>query len=717
MTRSTPLASRFHALPGLVAAALLAASSGCVATSMGGPAPWVAPREDGFEASPSAPAPPAKPTAPAMYQGLGVASVPSEVLAKYAPPALPPDASKRVQALLDVRSPGGGVVAAGGKRMFFPWTITGVTQVFRLDGPKSFPVQMTGGEDATQIASVLPDGKTLILSRDRAGEENPGLYLQDADGGSLRVVQHIPGVQTFLDHVADDGKSFLFRSNDVTKDAYAIYRWDIAAGKREPVFGDKGLWAVADEAPDGKLLLEKSVGGSQEEIWQYTPSTKKLEPIVGQGQRENYKAAYGAGGDIIVRTNATSEFRRLFVRKASADGGAKLEPITPEAPFDVAAFSIDRKRTRILFTTNEKGYTRLHGLDAKTKKELKLPKLPAHDHAHLGATSFDARYTSIVVDPGVAPPQAWVIDWSTTTLTAWHQPAAPELDPSGFARAELMSYPARDGTPIPAFVRRPAKCKVGAPGHDKPCPVIVSFHGGPEAQTVAGFSTRAQMFVDAGFIYVEPNVRGSDGFGKAWLHADDGAKRLDVLTDIEDAAIWSRKELAEGGIAPKIGVFGGSYGGYSVLAAMTIYAGAYDCGVSVVGISNLKSFLANTAPYRRALRISEYGDPDKDDAALTKLSPFFHAERLKAPLMLFQGATDPRVPVGEAIQFHDALAARGQDVPLVIFPDEGHGAQKRPNQVLLYGHALRFFAKHLGASAAPAADDKAPAVGKAPVAK
>lgn len=704
----------------------------CVATGMDGPPPWVAPREDGYPAAQPSAAPSARPSeAPATYKGLGVASVPPEVLAKYAAPALPSEASRRVQALLDVRAPGGGVVAAGGKRMFFPWSITGVTQVFRLDGPKTFPVQMTGGEDATQIAGVyadgrgpamwsgvFPDGKTLVVSRDRAGEENPGLYLQSADGGPLRLVQHIPSVQTFLDRIADDGKSFLFRSNDVTKDSYAIYRWDVAAGKRELVFGDKGLWRVADEAPDGKLLLEKSVGGDQEEIWEYAPSTKKLEPIVGQGQKEDYEAAYGAPGEIIVRTNATSEFRRLYVA-VRVDGGSSkglaLKAITPEAKHDVASFTIDRKRTRILYTTNEQGYTRLHALDARSKKDIAIPKLPPHDHAYLGATSFDGRYTSVVVDPGIAPPQAWVVDWTGPSLTAWHQPSAPEVDASGFARAELTSYPARDGTKIPAFLRRPPSCKPGAPGHTGPCPVVVTFHGGPEAQTMAGFSSRAQMFVDAGFIYLEPNVRGSDGFGKAWLHADDGPKRLAVLTDIEDAATWARRELAEGGVPPKLGVFGGSYGGYSVLAAMTIYAGAYDCGVSVVGISNLKSFLANTAPYRRALRISEYGDPEKDDDALTRLSPFFHADKLKAPLMLFQGATDPRVPVGEAIQFHDALAARGQDVPLVIFPDEGHGAQKRPNQVLLYGHAIRFFQKHLAAGA-PASQTKPaeakPAAGK-----
>jgi dipeptidyl aminopeptidase/acylaminoacyl peptidase len=225
--------------------------------------------------------------------------------------------------------------------------------------------------------------------------------------------------------------------------------------------------------------------------------------------------------------------------------------------------------------------------------------------------------------------------------------------------------------------------------------VVVAFHGGPEGQSKPGFSLYAQAFVEAGFVYVEPNVRGSDGYGKKWFHADDGPKRLDVIGDIEDAGKWARTEFAEGGKAPKVGIFGGSYGGYSVLMGMTMFAGTYDCGVDIVGISNLLTFLNNTAPYRRILRTSEYGDPDKDREALLKLSPTTYLDRVKAPLMVVQGASDPRVPVGESIQIHDAVEQKGIPTDLVIFPDEGHGAQKKDNRVLQLGYAIGFFQKHL----------------------
>jgi dipeptidyl aminopeptidase/acylaminoacyl peptidase len=337
---------------------------------------------------------------------------------------------------------------------------------------------------------------------------------------------------------------------------------------------------------------------------------------------------------------------------------------------------------------NEKGYSRPYALDAKSFKEVKLPKLPPADQVTYGFTSRDGRFTSIKVDTGTAPPESYVINWTSGQLVKWHSPSAPEVDVSKFVRATLEEYPARDGTKIPMFVRRPASC-------DKPCPVVVMFHGGPEAQALPGFFTGVQLMVSAGFTVVEPNVRGSDGYGRTWLHADDGAKRLAIITDIEDVAKYVKEKWAEGGKSPKVGVAGGSYGGYSALVAMTMFAGAYDAGAAVVGISNLHTFLMNTAPYRRALRISEYGDPEKDKEALMKLSPITYIDKVKSPLLIIQGATDPRVPAGESIQIKSALDAKKIPSELIIFPDEGHGAQKRENQVLQIGHMVRFFEEHL----------------------
>ncbi|HSN97362.1 MAG TPA: prolyl oligopeptidase family serine peptidase, partial [Candidatus Nanopelagicales bacterium] len=432
-----------------------------------------------------------------------------------------------------------------------------------------------------------------------------------------------------------------------------------------------------------RLLLGKDVGANMTEVFEYEPKSKQLTPLFGQGEREEHRAAYGAGGEILVHTPKIGEFRRLYRWKDK-----KLTPVSPEIQHDVESFQVDRAKKRILYHVNEGGYTRLRAMDARTFKDIALPALPASDHVFAAGSTPDGRFTTLTVVSAKSPGTSYVLDWQSRKLNQWHAPSTPEVDTSSFAVATLESYPARDGTKIPMFVRRPAKC-------DAPCPVIVMFHGGPESQAQPGFSTRVQLLVDAGFVVAEPNVRGSDGYGRTWLHADDGPKRLSIITDIEDASKYIRASWGANGTAPTVGSLGGSDGGYSALVGMTMFAGAYDAGVSVVGISNLLSFLQNTAPYRRILRVSEYGDPEKDREALLQLSPVTYLDRVNAPLLIIQGVTDPRVPAGESIQMHRSLEAKNIPSELILFADEGHGAQKRDNQVLQYGHIVRFFRQHL----------------------
>jgi dipeptidyl aminopeptidase/acylaminoacyl peptidase len=618
------------------------------------------------------------------YSGLGAESISAADIARFAPKPLEPAESRRIQAFLDVRGVTGGFVTTKGDRMFFTWKITGTSQVWRQDGPQKWPVQLTGGEDNTSVVGIAPDDSFVVVSRDVGGAENPGLYVLDPNGGTLRVIQHTPKVQTSLALISDDAKSIYYRANDRDPSSYAIYRFDVASGTKQLVFDRPGLWAVIDERGD-QWLMQKQIGELQSEIYQWDTTKKTLTPILGQGEAENYEARFGAkAGQLIVRTDKLGEFARLYTFE-----GGKLAPIGAEIQHDVEAFAIDAARTRLYYNINEDGYRRLVALDAKTLRPIALPMLPAASSVTLAGVTHNARFAQFGLDGSIVLPTTYVYDWQTKKLVEWRSPASPEIDVTTFTKAELESYPARDGVEIPMFVRRPAKCVKAV------CPVIVEFHGGPEGQVTPVFSPIEQAFVERGFVIVQPNVRGSSGYGKTWLHADDGPKRLDVITDIEDCARYIRSAWAVKGVAPKIGVSGGSYGGYSVLMAMTLFAGAYDAGVEQVGISNLITFLQNTAPYRRALRISEYGDPVKDKVALEKLSPITYVDRIKAPLLIFQGVNDPRVPVGEALQIHDALEQRRIEGDLILFPDEGHGASKRANIVLTIGHELAFFEKHL----------------------
>lgn len=621
-----------------------------------------------------------------IYQGLGVESVSAEDIKAYSPSKLPPPLENKISLILDTQTPGDGILHPDGKTLFFNWRISGSSQVWKLSSPVGFPVQLTGDKDTTQIAAVTPDGKKLILQRDIDGQENPGIYLQAIEGGPLEKIYHQEKVKATFQFITDDSQWLYFTANDKSADTFTLYKINLNSKNKELVLNENGYWSVSD-FKGSRLLMQKLIGARASEYYLYDETTKKLEPIFGQNSSDENVLQFGSQDKTyVVMTSKISNYRRLYLLK---EGTQDLKPLSEEIPYDISDFSIDRSRQRILFQINRGGYTDLKALDAKTFKPVSVPEFPKADHVLVSSTTRNSRWSVISLITSKSPRLTYTYDWKTRKITKWTLPSLPEIDSDKFVESHIEYYPSKDGTKIPMFVRRPRECL------KKTCPVVVSFHGGPEAQSRAGFNPVAQLFIDEGIIYVEPNVRGSDGYGKEWLNADNGPKRLNVITDIQDVSDYIRKNWAYNGTIPKIGVFGGSYGGYSTLYAMTRFAGSYDAGVAVVGMSNLLTFLNNTAPYRRKVRAFEYGDPEKDKEALIKLSPITYVDQVKSPLMIIQGANDPRVPVGEAIQIQKVMQAKKIKSELIIFPDEGHGSQKKENRILEIGHTLKFFIENL----------------------
>lgn len=633
----------------------------------------------------------------AQYSGHGTESVSAETLKKYAPPSLDPVMANKLKKMFDVTSPGMGMLSPDKKTLYFTWRVTGISQVWKIDGPKSFPVQLTSGADAVTIKEVAPNGKFLIIAKDLNGQENPGLFKLDLKTGFIEELYRKPKVQAGFAFITDDSSAIYFTANDKSPDSYSIYKMNLSDKSVESIYDGKGAWFVADQRNNGeKLLLVKYNGARINEYYDFDVKTKKSTPVIGQDEKEEYDVAYAQkDGEYLVLSNKTTDFKRLYLMSHG-----KLKAITPEMNHEISGYSVDHKRTRVIYSINRDGYTDISVLDAKTLKPLNAPKIPVTkgvsvDHIFNGSTTRDGSMTMFGIITSQAPRLGYSYDWKTKKTTQWVLPSAPEVDLSQFVISKLMFYETRDFVKIPMFVRFPEKCKLENKNRAN-CAVVVHFHGGPEGQSEPGFSTFAQAFVDEGFIFVEPNVRGSDGYGKKWLEIDNGPLRENVITDIEDAALWLKKNWkTQDGSAPQVGVMGWSYGGYSTLMAMTRFAGAYEAGVASVGMSNLVSFLNNTAPYRRALRISEYGDPEKDKEALLKLSPITYVDRVKSPLMIIQGANDPRVPVGEAVQIHETLTKKNIPSQLIVFADEGHGSSKKENQVLEIGHMIDFFKKHL----------------------
>jgi dipeptidyl aminopeptidase/acylaminoacyl peptidase len=625
------------------------------------------------------------------YKGLGAASISKKDLQKFAPKTLDPKVSNEVRRFLDLKAPGFGRLSPDGKSLYFTWSISGSNQIWKLNGPNQFPQMITSGEERTTISGMTPDGKYVVINRDSNGQENPGIYLLSTQDNSLTEIYRKVGIQSFAQYISEDSKTIYFATNEKQRDSYAIYAYDIASKKIEEVFSQPGLWSIGDVHPTrDEWLLTKTISNTHSEFYTYDRKTKKLTPLLGQNDNEDYSVSYALKDNAyLVKTNKFGDFHQLYEWQL----GGEFKLVNAPIKYDISDVNISKKRKLLFYSINEGGYERVKRLDPKTYKEISMPALEkiSKDAASVMVANIseDERFITVAIVTSQRPYNAYIYDTQKDKITQWIIPSTPEIDLSKSVKEKLEYYTARDGTQIPMFVFRSEECL------NKNCPVIVDFHGGPEGQSTPGFSIYSQLITREGFILVQPNVRGSEGYGKEWLNSDNGPKRLKVISDIEDCSVFIKKNWKKNGVTPKIGVMGGSYGGYSTLMAMSYFAGAYDAGVSIVGISNLTTFLMNTAPYRRNLRILEYGDPVKDAAALKQLSPVTHINKVKAPLMIIQGSEDPRVPVGEAVQMYKLLQKKKVPAELMIFPDEGHGSSKTSNQVLEIGHTIRFFKEHL----------------------
>lgn len=621
------------------------------------------------------------------YKSFGSESVNKDVVKKYAPPELSSEIKGKISQFMDIQSLGVGVLHPKNKNeLFFNWGISGNRQVWKMKGPKSFPQQLTGGKDATTLSGITPDGKYLILERDSDGQEAPGIYLQSTNGGELTKLYHKPKVKANVQFISEDSQSLFFSANEESADSFYIYKINIQSKQIEKIWSEKGIWDVMDHEGD-KLLLSYQKGNTYNEVYEYNLKTKEKKALIGQNKTNEYDVSFlKKENSYVVLTPELSNFKTLYVLE-----NMKLTPLIGSDKYDIASFSLNKKRTLLSYEMNKDGYTvsKIENITPAGKiSEFKLPEIKNADHIKV---FFGRNPESILLSTTSynSPRTLYSFDFSNKKLTAWNTPYAPEINLENFVPAKLEYYTTRDNVKIPMFVRTPKSCE------KRICPVVVHFHGGPEGQSLPGFNTLGQLLTENGFVFVEPNVRGSTGYGKEWLDADNGPKREKVITDIEDCALWIKKNWAKGNEAPKVGLFGWSYGGYSTLMGMTYFAGSFDVGVANVGMSNLVTFLENTAPYRRAVREPEYGYLSKDLESLKRLSPINYIDRVKGPLLIIQGANDPRVPVGEAVQMQNAMEKKNLASQLIIFADEGHGAAKKENRILEWGHILGFFKKHL----------------------
>lgn len=606
-------------------------------------------------------------------------------------PPIPAELTDSLQRYANTRGAALGGWIADGSGMLISTRFASTAQIHRVKMPGSAREQLTFYDEPIAGALSNPKRNGFVFGKDVGGSEFWQLYWFDLATRDIKLLTDgkSRNESALWSH---DGARLAYSSTERNGKDTDVWVLDLDSGAKKAVVTAGGSWSATDFSTDGRKLLVQqyvSINDVRPGVVDLDSGKLTLFPVDGG------KASFGAfrfapdGSGAYFTSDEKNEFRTLRFHDFKT---GKVVPLSANIAWDVEDYALSPDGQRIAFVSNEDGFGVLHLLDAATRKELPLPALPK---GVIGGIEFspDGGRIGFTLNSAVSPSDVYSVDLSA--VQRWTESEVGGLDAAKFAAPELVRFASFDkvrGKPrtIPAFYYRPKNAAAGK------VPVVIQIHGGPEAQARPVFSAEIQYLVDQlGIAVLVPNVRGSSGYGKSYVQLDDGFKREDSVKDIGALLDWiaAQPELD----AKRVAVYGGSYGGYMVLASMTHYNDRLRAGVDIVGISNFVTFLTHTESYRRDLRRAEYGDERdaKMNAFLEKISPTTHAKNITIPLFVAQGSNDPRVPASEAAQIVRTVRGNGGDVWFVEFKDEGHGFRKKPNVDYFRAATMLFWKKNL----------------------
>ncbi|MEW6277642.1 MAG: S9 family peptidase [Candidatus Eremiobacterota bacterium] len=560
---------------------------------------------------------------------------------------------------------------------------TGTSQVY-LREPDGATRPLTRGDQGVSFVSWSPDGKWLLYAQDTDGDERAQLHLVSPDGREHRNVTGRPGVIHSYGGFSPDSRQILYSSNARDPRHFDLYTYDLESGSTRLLLQREGMNDPQGFSPDGaRVLFETGHSNLNSDLFVLDTLSGDVRHLTPHQGDVRYAGARFTpdGRSLLLTTDRGGEFMTLS--RLDLETGA----ITPlvRHDWDVESFTVSEDGRTVAYTLNQDGYSRLHILDLESGLSRPGPELPEGVIGGLDLRQ-DGKLSLKVNEPA-GPSRSLLFDLETGDGQVILQGSLGPIHPGGLVKPELVRFPSHDGLDIPAFLYRPPD----APA-DRPLPAVVVLHGGPESQTRPTFSPLHQYLVDQGFAILAPNIRGSTGYGKSYTHLDDVERRPEAIGDVAMSAEYLKKI----GVDPaRIAVMGGSYGGYMALAALAFDRDNWAAGVDVVGISDLETFMKNTGAWRVKNRAAEYGDPEKDREVLRMWSPIHYVDQMEAPLMVVQGANDPRVPRSEADQIVASFRERGKQVEYLLYPDEGHGVARLENRVHCYENVARFLREHL----------------------
>ncbi|WP_394850504.1 prolyl oligopeptidase family serine peptidase [Pendulispora brunnea] len=606
--------------------------------------------------------------------------------------------AKKAAPILDAFSNREPVLTPDGKKVVFVSNRDGIPQLYlgETAHPETPATRVLSSSERAMTPLVTRDGKTIVFGSDRDADEQVTFFRADLDGKNL--VQLTPNDRLQRDTPQLPAKAqdtLYFSGRTAVNSALAgVYTTSMSPAKTGPapskwVYQDANGGQLVDVSRDGKWgLFNRFREWSDNQIAlvdleRGTAST--LYPLLGQRSRVGGAAFSPDGARVFVATDGGAE--QAIVLVLDTKSGKELRRyVETEAPkATIEGITVAPGGNVLALTLNAGNHSELRLLDTRTLEPKTAIKMPL-GQGYASNFSNDGSTLSAVWSTPQAPQDVFAIETKTGASKPLRNDARASLD--GLQAIETASTEVEsDGVKVPVHTYLPAG------GANQKRPVIVWFHGGPSDSSMVRWSPLARFFVSLGYAWVEPNIRGSAGFGRAYEAADNGPKRLDSFRDVEAVGRWVQSQPWADG--KKMVAFGASYGGYVVLSTLIRQPSLWAAGVDMFGIANFNSFMASTSgPVRENYR-TEIGDPDKEAAFLDSISPLRDAGKISAPLFVYAGKNDPRVPKAESDQIVKALRQHKSPVEYMVKDDEGHGIVRRDNQVEFASRVARFLETHL----------------------
>jgi dipeptidyl aminopeptidase/acylaminoacyl peptidase len=598
-----------------------------------------------------------------------------------------PSKQYTIEQFMATTSVTGASFSADEKRILFSSNQSGIFNVYSVPVAGGAPAPVTtSAADSTYAVSYFPHDDRLLFTRDQGGNELNHLYVRGVDGQEKDLTPGAKLKASFFGWTPS-GDAFWVRTNERDPKFFDLYRYDAKTYDRTLVYKDETGYSLGAISGDGRYVaFSKPITTAVQEMYLWDAQSKAMKPL------HQAKAGYEAedfdpaSKALYYLTDDGGEFTRVRRYDIATGGHQDVE----KADWDVMYTYFSRGGKYRVTGINDDGRTVIKLYDARTNTPVRLPSLPAGDITSVSISKSDARM-AFYLSGDRSPSNLYVHEFGGAEARRLTDTLNKEIDPADLVEAEVVRFKSFDGMVVPSIFYKPHQATASAKA-----PALVFVHGGPGGQTRKGYSALVQYLVNHGYVVLGINNRGSSGYGKTFFAADDKKHGKEPLWD----CVEGRKYLAALPYVDKdrIGIIGGSYGGYMVLAAMAYHPEEFAVGVDIFGVANWVRTLESIPAWWESQRLALYaeiGHPVDDLAMLREVSPLFHADKIKRPLFVVQGANDPRVIKPESDDIVAAVKKNGVPVEYVVFPDEGHGFSKRTNQIEAYGKIREFLDKYL----------------------